>query len=142
MRMLAELFIVFLVAIAVGVIVTTVTKASIFKPLREFLKRKNKWLGKLFSCSYCFSHWVSAIAALFLLPEITGRGFFFDWGLSTLIIIFIGSMISDFISFVHHFEEGIPDPNPVITELLDSNTTLRSLVESLSEENKKLRKKK
>ncbi len=46
-------------AMGVSVISMAVTMSEIFKPMRMFIGRRNLWFGKLFSCPYCFSHWVS-----------------------------------------------------------------------------------
>ena len=43
--------------LVVGTISMTVTKAVVFKWFRDRLKRP--WLKELFSCPYCFSHWVA-----------------------------------------------------------------------------------
>ncbi len=44
----------------------TVTETKLFKPLREWLKKKNTFLGGLFCCGYCFGHWVSfALVAVY-----------------------------------------------------------------------------
>lgn len=48
-------------ALAVSAISVTVTKSSVAKPMREWIKSRSPFLGKLFSCPYCFSHWVSFI---------------------------------------------------------------------------------
>ena len=37
----------------------TVTETKLFKKLREWLKKKIPFLGDLFSCGYCFGHWVA-----------------------------------------------------------------------------------
>ncbi|KAB2835142.1 MAG: DUF1360 domain-containing protein [Candidatus Brocadia sp.] len=37
----------------------TVTETKLFKPIREWIKRKNTFLGELISCGYCFGHWVT-----------------------------------------------------------------------------------
>jgi hypothetical protein len=55
-----------LAAMGVAVISMAVTMSSIFQPFRTWLGKKNKWLGKLFSCPYCFSHWVSLAMVLAL----------------------------------------------------------------------------
>ncbi|MCP4214998.1 MAG: DUF1360 domain-containing protein, partial [bacterium] len=44
----------------------TITEMQIFKPFREWVKRKSPFLGDLFSCGYCFGHWVAfALVALY-----------------------------------------------------------------------------
>jgi hypothetical protein len=42
----------------------TVTESFLFFKLREYLKTKSYYLGKLFSCGYCFSHWISLLLVL------------------------------------------------------------------------------
>jgi len=37
----------------------TVTETKVFEPLREWLKKKSKFLGELISCGYCFGHWTA-----------------------------------------------------------------------------------
>jgi len=49
----------------------TVTETQIFKPFREWMKKKSPFLGKLFSCGYCLGHWVSfALVGIFRPPII------------------------------------------------------------------------
>ena len=51
---------VFELALAAAVITMTITRSSLFIPIRRLLK------FKIFKCPYCFVHWVSASLALFL----------------------------------------------------------------------------
>lgn len=37
----------------------TVTETKLFEKMREWLKKKNKFLGELISCGYCFGHWTA-----------------------------------------------------------------------------------
>ena len=53
-----------LVAIAVVATVSlTVTKSVAFQGLREWAKAHSPILGKLLSCPWCFSQWVSFLVA-------------------------------------------------------------------------------
>ena len=38
----------------------TVTEARIFRPIREHVFSKNKFIKELTMCGYCFGHWVAA----------------------------------------------------------------------------------
>lgn len=51
-------------AMGVSVVSMAVTLSEIFKPMRQFIGKRSRWFGKLFSCPYCFSHWVSLGAVL------------------------------------------------------------------------------
>jgi hypothetical protein len=64
-----------IVSLAVSTVSMTMTKAKISKPLREYIKSRNAWLHGLFSCPYCFGHWVSFVAVLAVRPVVTNSGF-------------------------------------------------------------------
>lgn len=50
-------------ALAIGVMVITVSKAKVFAPARAALERQRLyWVHDMVSCPYCFSHWVAAFA--------------------------------------------------------------------------------
>ncbi len=51
-------------SLAVAVIVTTITRGSIFKEARERIKYP--WLKKLLNCPYCLAHWVAIPFGLIL----------------------------------------------------------------------------
>lgn len=53
------LLVVLILSLPVSTISLTITKSSLFERLREWALERNKWLGKLVSCPYCTSHWVS-----------------------------------------------------------------------------------
>jgi hypothetical protein len=63
-----------------GVIVVTVTRSSIFKPLREMADAKFPWLGDLVHCPYCFGHWTGMLLTLLFGVNIVGSG---NWLLDT-----------------------------------------------------------
>ncbi len=48
-----------IISLAVASISFTISKSSIFKPVRLFICKHSSFLGELFSCPYCISHWVS-----------------------------------------------------------------------------------
>ena len=60
MLVVRQLFELLVLALATSTISVTITKAGIFKPLRERIARLNDWAGELFSCPYCMAHWVAA----------------------------------------------------------------------------------
>jgi len=53
-----------MLSLAVSAMSITVTKSSLFRGFRLSLKSKSEFLGKMFSCSYCFSHWISALVII------------------------------------------------------------------------------
>lgn len=68
--MLAGLMAVVMLSVATAAISMTLTKAAVFKPMRKWLAARSKWLGKLFSCPYCASHWVATGLVLVYPPAI------------------------------------------------------------------------
>lgn len=48
----------------------TITMTDIFEPLRTFFARKSKWLGKLFSCFHCLSHWITFLLVALYRPQV------------------------------------------------------------------------
>ena len=61
-----------LLGLAVGTVSYTITKGSIFGPLRVWVIERSYWLGKLMQCPYCMSHWVAIAAMLAFHPRMIG----------------------------------------------------------------------
>lgn len=80
------------ISLAVATVSLTMTRAVISKPFRTWLKSKNKWFGELFSCPYCFSHWVSFGAILAVRPTLTDSWYPVDLLISALAVTAIASM--------------------------------------------------
>ena len=56
---------IFVLALAVGAISLTLTKAGIFAGFRDLISSLSGWLGSLFECPYCMAHWI-ALGTMFL----------------------------------------------------------------------------
>jgi len=88
--LLHQLGILLFLALPVACVSWTVTHEEVFREPREFCKRKSENRGSLpkrkffylFTCEYCFSHYVAAFALLFLRFQLvyTGlRGYIIAW---------------------------------------------------------------
>lgn len=55
---------------AIAVVAVTVTKSSLFESVRFFFQKRSRFLGGLFSCPYCFSHWLAFAAVLLYHPRL------------------------------------------------------------------------
>lgn len=53
---------------AVASISCTISKSGVMRPIRYWVKEKNAWFGKLISCVYCTSHWISALFVIIYRP--------------------------------------------------------------------------
>lgn len=94
-----ELMKIVVLAFVVSPICVTVTKTTAFKPLREFIKSHSSWLGKLFSCPYCFSHWTSFVVVAIFQPVAVSCGFFplIDLAVSVFVMVAIANLLSGFL---------------------------------------------
>lgn len=85
-------------SLAVATVSMTITKAKVSKPLRESIAARSKWLGELFSCPYCFSHWVSFAAVAAVRPVLTDSGLYgLDLFVSALAVIALAAFASGWI---------------------------------------------
>ena len=39
----------------------TITETKILEPFRKWIRGKNEFLSKLFSCGYCMGHWIALV---------------------------------------------------------------------------------
>lgn len=69
--MFEALLVYLIVAIAIAAASITLTRARIFKPLRDRAMNSNYLLFKLVSCPYCMSHWLAAVFVPWTLFTIT-----------------------------------------------------------------------
>jgi hypothetical protein len=73
-------------AIAIAAVSMTVTKATLFKGMRERLK-PIPFFGGLVSCPYCFSHWMSALVTLVFSLKLTSAHPALDFLLVTFVLV-------------------------------------------------------
>lgn len=83
--------------LAIAAFVFTITKSRIFRGLRVGLWLRWQWAGKLFSCPYCLSHWVSAIITPFCWR---GAGPL-ETGIHIFVVIAIAAGASGVIAWAH-----------------------------------------
>ena len=69
----------------------TVADAKLFLPLREWAKGKNKFLGDLLCCGYCFGHWVAFALAAIYRPRLFDQWWLFDYFLTVLVIAWLAA---------------------------------------------------
>jgi hypothetical protein len=67
---LEGLKLVVILVLPTAAISVTITRASVFEPLRVWVGQNSKWLGKLISCPYCLSHWVSFLMVAIYQPVV------------------------------------------------------------------------
>lgn len=120
--------VVLLLVCATSTVSMTVTKSKVAEPFRAFLSHHSPWLGKLFSCPYCFSHWTA-----FALVYLTKIQVFPNWFVNFFVVAFAIVSLSTVLSatmwrlFYLH-EDELAKKDEQIAELSDI------LRESLEEE--------
>lgn len=99
-----------ILSLAVSSVSLTMTKAKLTKPLRNFVRSRSEWLGELFSCPYCFSHWVSFGAVAAARPVVTSTGLLLaDLLISAFAVISLAALTS---GLVYRSIELIPESRP------------------------------
>jgi hypothetical protein len=51
-------------SLAIGGLSTTIAKAHVTKPLRDWCERRVKIIGEMLNCPYCVSHWISFLVVI------------------------------------------------------------------------------
>lgn len=88
--MLNEFILVVILAASIASVSFTVARTKITAPLRQRVKRKSDWLGNLFGCPYCVSHWLTFAAVAIYRPRLLN----FWWVTDYLVTIFVSVTIS------------------------------------------------
>jgi ABC-type Fe3+ transport system permease subunit len=95
--------------IAAAVVALTVTKSSLFAPIRDRLEGR-RFLGKLSSCPYCFSHWAALGFVLAARPDILpGRHPAFQVVVGSLVVVAF-AMPTALAVFLSYKRVGRSDP--------------------------------
>ena len=88
-----NIYLVLVLALATSVISVTITEAFVFAKLRLFLTKRNKFIGELFSCFYCFSHWVAFVLVLIYKPTLVKNVPFIDFFITSFVIVALSTLI-------------------------------------------------
>jgi len=69
----------------------TVTEMRLFRPAREFIRKRSVFLSELTNCGYCFGHWVAFALTAVYRPRLFLAWPPLDYFLTALIIAWIGA---------------------------------------------------
>ena len=78
-------------SLATAAISFSVTEMKPFRPVREWVKRKNSFLGELLSCGYCFGHWIAFGLVAVYQPKLFHAWWLLDYFLTALLIAWLSS---------------------------------------------------
>ncbi len=80
-----------ILALAIASASTTISRAKVFESVREAIGRKSEWLGKLISCAYCTSHWLSFGAVAIYRPRLIHHFLIVDLMITAFVIVTLAS---------------------------------------------------
>ncbi len=78
-------------SIAIAASSFTVTETKMFSPLREWVKRKNLFLGEFISCGYCFGHWIAFGLVAVYRPRLFDAWWLLDYFLTAVVIAWLAA---------------------------------------------------
>ena len=67
----------------------TITETKVFKPLREWLKKRSNFLGDLFACGYCLGHWIAFALVAVYKPKLVEFWWLLDYFLTAIVIAWV-----------------------------------------------------
>ncbi len=80
-----------LLSVVTASLAFTVTETVLFAPLREWIKRRSLWLGKLFSCGYCLGWWIALMLVVLYQPRLLDRWWLLDYFLTAAVIAWLAA---------------------------------------------------
>lgn len=82
-----------LAGIAGSVVLITVTRSTLFRPLRSKLDERSVLLGDLIHCPYCFGHWVGWLLAALLKLRLFPLHWLLNWFFSGLVVAWLSIIL-------------------------------------------------
>ena len=69
----------------------TLCETTVFAGLRDRVKSRSVWLGKLACCGYCLGHWVAFVLVAIYRPRLFQAWWFLDYFFTALIISWLAA---------------------------------------------------
>ena len=69
----------------------TLGETTVFAGLREWVKGRSVWLGKLACCGYCLGHWVAFGLVAIYRPRLFGGWWLLDYALTALVVAWLAA---------------------------------------------------
>jgi hypothetical protein len=70
----------------------TVAETKMFMSMREWVKSKNTFFGRLLSCGYCFGHWVALVLVAIYRPKVFEFWWLLDYFLTALVVAWLSAL--------------------------------------------------
>jgi hypothetical protein len=69
----------------------TFCETMLFAGLRDWVKERSAWLGKLACCGYCLGHWVAFVLVAIYRPRLFAGWWPLDYFLTALVIAWLAA---------------------------------------------------
>jgi hypothetical protein len=69
----------------------TLSERKIFLHFRDWIKKRNSFLGELFCCGYCLGHWVAFSLVAIYRPRFFDSWWLLDYFLTALVIAWLSA---------------------------------------------------
>jgi hypothetical protein len=73
-------------SVATASIAFTISETAVLAGFRSWTKNRSDMAGKLVSCGYCMSHWISFALVAIYRPRLVNRWWLLDYLLTALIV--------------------------------------------------------
>jgi hypothetical protein len=71
--------------------VFALSESAVFVRLRDWVKDRSAWMGKLVSCGYCLGHWVAFGLVAIYRPRLFEAWWLLDYILTALVIAWLAA---------------------------------------------------
>jgi hypothetical protein len=113
-------------SLATAAISVTIARGKIFAPAREYVASLSTWLGDLFSCPYCVSHYVAMGAVFIYRPVVVVSSMYVvDLIASAFVVVALSALVAGAIISLLFDRQRLED-------LQSQNDALKAQVELLS----------
>jgi hypothetical protein len=68
-----------------------VTEMKVLMPVREWVTRRNSFLGELISCGYCFGYWVAFVLVAIYQLKLFEQWWLLDYFFTALVIAWLST---------------------------------------------------
>ena len=73
-------------------VASTLCETALFAGLRDWVKARSAWLGKLACCGYCLGHWVAIGFVAMYRPRLFEAWWLLDYALTALVIAWLAAL--------------------------------------------------
>ncbi len=80
-----------LLSLVTACLAFTVSETALFEPLREWIKKRSFWLGKLLACGYCLGCWIAIGLVAVYQPRLFEGWWLLDYLLTAFVIAWLAA---------------------------------------------------